>query len=180
MKLKALKFSDIRVCVHVLIIVTVRRNSRIDIIMRMEGVKKILWVVLMVMMQGVSDAVWLETYMNGTWKISEDTQFDLPLSLRFNNSDLEDIQLNEISLSEAVLEVMLVPDEDWKLDFVNRTVQFSGTEVLEEVNKSLVFSGYYWGRTHLAFYLIRDDLHPEANVTLLRDDLEVQTGRQTL
>lgn len=147
--------------------------------MKMQGVKIIMWGVVMVMMKGVSEAVWLETYMNGTWKVSEDTQFALPLSLRFNSSDLEDMQLKEVSLSEAVLEVMVVPDEDWKLDFVNRSVQFSGTEVLEEVNKSLVFSGYYWGRTHLAFYLIRDDLHPEANVTLLRDDLEVQYRQTT-
>lgn len=143
--------------------------------MRMKGVKMIMWVGVMVMMQGVSQAVWLETFRNGMWKVSEDTQVSLPLSLRFNTSDLEETPLKEVALSEVVLEVMVVPDEDWKLDFVNKSVQFSGTEMLEEVNKSLVFSGYYWGRTRLAFYLIRDVLHPEANATLLRDDLEVQT-----
>ncbi|KAK4314771.1 hypothetical protein Pmani_013972 [Petrolisthes manimaculis] len=134
----------------------------------------IMWAVVLM---GVCDAVWLETYRNGTWKIPEDTLFALPLSLRFNTSDLKDeataAQLKGISLFEAVFEVMVVPDEDWKLDFVNTSVQFSGIEVMDKVNKSLVFSGYYWGRTQLSFYLTRDDLHPEANVTLLRDDLEV-------
>lgn len=119
--------------------------------------------------------VWLETFHDdGVWKVPEDTLHQLTFSLRLNSTDF--VHINPWSLQKAILEVTVVPDEDWKLDWVNRSVQFTGQEAKDEVNKSLVFSGYYWGRTVVSFYLTRNDLLPQTNHTLLRDDLVVSCG----
>ncbi|XP_071533411.1 ileal sodium/bile acid cotransporter-like [Panulirus ornatus] len=122
--------------------------------------------------------VYLETFQTGVWKVKEDTFYNLTLSLRFNVSDAPSVW--EQGLEEARLVVTVVPDQEGKLDFVNPNVFFTAEEVLAEVNKTLTFSGYYWGITHLSFYLTQNDLDPDFNTTLLRDDLAITVDRMAL
>ncbi|XP_045584538.1 ileal sodium/bile acid cotransporter [Procambarus clarkii] len=122
--------------------------------------------------------VYLETFHSGVWKVPEDTPLNLTLSLGFNASDA--VCSDGRDLTEAWLEVTVVLDEDWKLDIVNKSVQFRVAEVCARVNKSLAFSGYYWGLTKLAFFLTHNDLDPYfTNATLLRDDLRITVDRKT-
>ncbi|XP_045584542.1 hepatic sodium/bile acid cotransporter [Procambarus clarkii] len=123
-------------------------------------------------------AVYLETFHSGVWKVPEDTPLNLTLSLGFNASDA--VCSDGRDLTEAWLEVTVVLDEDWKLDIVNKSVQFRVAEVCARVNKSLAFSGYYWGLTKLAFFLTHNDLDPYfTNATLLRDDLMITVDRKS-
>lgn len=135
------------------------------------------WTVLLVVtLVEACHGLYLETFQTGVWKVTEDTLHNLTLSLRFNASDAPGGE--EQDLSEAQLVVTVVPDEDWKLDFVNSSIYFTAQEVYDEVNKTLTFSGYYWGLTHLAFYLTQNDLDPGFNTTLLRDDVSVSIFSQ--
>lgn len=145
---------------------------------------------------GVEQDVFLEIFPSGVWKIPEDTLHNLTLSLRFNHSDSSsslfssfspyfgtssedldqkpDIQVENRDPDAAILVVTVVLDEEWKLDFVNSSAIFTAQEVSVHVNKTLTFSGYYWGLSKLSFYLTRNDLDPHfSNGTLLRDDLSV-------
>lgn len=115
-------------------------------------------------------ALYLDVSHSGVWKLPEDTPHDLQFALRFNASDL----LPHVP-PEALLGVTVVPDEAWKLSFVNDTVLFTAEEVLRGMNKSVTFTGYYWGTTELTFYLTRNDLDPDFDdpVLLSEDDLAV-------
>lgn len=118
-----------------------------------------------------SAGLYVETFTPTTWKVLEDTDYNLTLSLRLNSSDVFDASLDPTATQ---LEVVVTPDEEWKLDFVSRNLQFSLDEVLREENKSVTFSGYYWGRTQISLYLLHNDLDLKpSNATLLRDDLYV-------
>lgn len=118
-----------------------------------------------------SASLYVETFTPTTWKVVEDTDYNLTLSLRLNSSDVFDASLDPTATQ---LQVVVTPDEDWKLDFVSRYLEFSLDEVLREENKSVTFSGYYWGRTRLSLSLFHDDLDLKpSNGTLLRDDLYV-------
>nr|XP_045584540.1 uncharacterized protein LOC123746811 isoform X1 [Procambarus clarkii] len=130
-----------------------------------------------VYLESFQSDVYLETFHSGVWKVPEDTPLNLTLSLGFNASDA--VCSDGRDLTEAWLEVTVVLDEDWKLDIVNKSVQFRVAEVCARVNKSLAFSGYYWGLTKLAFFLTHNDLDPYfTNATLLRDDLRVIVDRK--
>ncbi|KAK8733163.1 hypothetical protein OTU49_006497, partial [Cherax quadricarinatus] len=122
-------------------------------------------------------AVYLETFQSGVWKVPEDTLHNLTLSLGFNASEV--ICDHGSDLKEAQLVVTVMPDEEWKLDFVDTKANFTAEEVCEGVNKSLTFSGYYWGVTRLTFLLTHNDLDPYfTNSTLLRDDLMILVDRK--
>ncbi|XP_045584657.1 ileal sodium/bile acid cotransporter-like [Procambarus clarkii] len=122
--------------------------------------------------------VYLETFQSGTWVVAEDTSLNLTLSLGFNGSTAVcNVRRN---LRQAQLVVTVVLEEDWKLDFVNMSAHFTAEEVCAQVNKSLTFSGYYWGVTKLAFFLTRNDVNPYfSNATLLSDDLTITVDRMT-
>ncbi|KAK4327364.1 hypothetical protein Pmani_002192 [Petrolisthes manimaculis] len=82
--------------------------------------------------------VWLETFHDvggDEWKVPEDTIHTLTFSLRFKFHRPHTHR--SMVTEEAILEVTVVPDEEWKLDWVNRSVQFTGQEAMDEVNKSL-------------------------------------------
>ncbi|XP_063612531.1 ileal sodium/bile acid cotransporter-like [Penaeus indicus] len=124
-----------------------------------------------------SAGLYVEIFTPTTWKVMEDTDYNLTLSLRLNSSDVFDASLDPTATQ---LEVVVTPDEEWKLDFVSRNLQFSLDEVLREENKSVAFSGYYWGRTRISLYLLRNDLDLTSNATLLRDDLYIIVDRKAL
>ncbi|KAG7172297.1 Ileal sodium/bile acid cotransporter-like 3 [Homarus americanus] len=122
--------------------------------------------------------VYLEVFPSAEWKVPEDTLHHLTLSLGFNENDTYCDGGQD--LTEAQLVVTVVPDEDWKLDFVNRSIHFTVEEVCDHVNKSLTFSGYYWGLTKLSFYLTTNyHLLHLYNNTLLRDDVLITVDRKT-
>ncbi|KAK7067112.1 hypothetical protein SK128_011282 [Halocaridina rubra] len=133
-----------------------------------------------------SHGIYLEVDRTGVWKIPEDTLHNLTVSLRFNISSEYDTGVSNlpaeyIPASEPKLVVRVQADEDWKLDFVNPVVEFSPEDVYEETNKSITFSGYYWGLSKLRFFLTRNDLDPTfQNETILRDDLMVVIDRKVL
>lgn len=132
---------------------------------------------LLVVVVGVLPAargVYVDVVHSGVWKVPEDTPHDLTFSLGFNDSDLG--SPSSPPSGDAQLGVTVVPDADWKLDFVNDTVLFTAEEVFRGVNKSVTFTGYYWGTTKLAFYLTRNDLDPDFNESVLLngDDLAVR------
>ncbi|XP_047468766.1 sodium/bile acid cotransporter-like [Penaeus chinensis] len=124
-------------------------------------------------------AVYLDVSHSGVWKLPEDTPHDLQFALCFNDSDL--LPLPHVP-PEALLAVTVVPDEAWKLSFVNDTVLFTAEEVFQGVNKSVTFTGYYWGTTELTFYLTRNDLDPDFDqrVLLSEDDLAITIDRKSL
>nr|XP_045606563.1 ileal sodium/bile acid cotransporter-like [Procambarus clarkii] len=111
------------------------------------------------------------------WTVFEDTPYNLTLSLRFNDSDY--VCGERRDLTEAQLEVMVVLDEDWKLDLINSRVVFTAEEVCARVNKTVGFSGFYWGLTKMTFFLTRNDLDPDFNNTaILWDDLMITVDRR--
>lgn len=125
-------------------------------------------------------SLYLETFHSGIWKVPEDTDNTLNISLRFNASSETERDLETPHDLGALLVVTVVPDEDWKLYFVNSSAVFTGQEVRDEVVKNITFSGYYWGLTQLSFYLTRNDLDSDfKNRTLLRDDLQVVIDRRS-
>ncbi|XP_042216169.1 ileal sodium/bile acid cotransporter-like [Homarus americanus] len=124
------------------------------------------------------EGVYLETFPSGMWIVPEDTLHHLTLSLGFNASDA--YCSGGQDLTNAQLVVTVVPDEDWKLDFVNRSIHLTVEEVCDHVNKSLTFSGYYWGLTKLSFYLTTNyHLLHLSNNTLLRDDMLITIDRKS-
>ncbi|XP_068203949.1 uncharacterized protein [Palaemon carinicauda] len=143
-----------------------------------------LWIILIqgLLVFGRSSACnpHLETFHTGIWKVPEDTQHTLNISLSFNESSEMKRNFQTSEDLEALLVVTVVPEEDWKLDFVHSSVVFTAQEVNEGVVKNITFSGYYWGITQLSFYLTRNDLDPDfKNRTLLRDDLQVVVDRRS-
>lgn len=143
----------------------------------MSGYSAVLSAFLLVAaVEGLVPAVYLDLFHSGVWKVPEDTPHELQFALHFNDSDL----LAPRVPPEAWLGVTVVPDEEWKLDFVNDTVLFTAEEVSKGVNKSVTFTGYYWGTTELTFYLTRNDLDPQFDdpVLLSKDDLAVGGRRE--
>ncbi|XP_042216170.1 ileal sodium/bile acid cotransporter-like [Homarus americanus] len=144
-----------------------------------------LWCMLVVVVvEGIvgdtaDNGVYLEIFPSAEWKVSEDTLHHPTLSLGFNENDTYCDGGQD--LTEAQLVVTVVPDEDWKLDFVNRSIHFTVEEVCDHVNKSLTFSGYYWGLTKLSFYLTTNyHLLHLSNNTLLRDDVLITVDRKSM
>ncbi|KAK7068580.1 hypothetical protein SK128_003564 [Halocaridina rubra] len=119
----------------------------------------------------------LNVYPSGFWLVPEDANHTLTISLNVNDSNVNNAVQNA---SSTDLKIKIVPDEDWKLDFVNDSAYFTSEEIAEGTNKSIVFSGFYWQRTQLKFYLITvnatDDIL-SINGTLLRDDVVIGVTR---
>ncbi|XP_045123602.1 ileal sodium/bile acid cotransporter-like [Portunus trituberculatus] len=103
----------------------------------------------------------LLVHPSGQWKVPEDTLHNLTVSLSLNTSEAERALQGAAG---AVVEVAALHRNSWRLDWQRRVAQFSPEEAAEGVNKTLTFSGYYWGRTHVGLFLTRNDLHltPEA------------------
>lgn len=146
--------------------------------------RKCIILAIVVTLASGASSLYLETFHTGIWKVAEDMQHTLNLSLRLSaNESMEAFPAADGFLENpgALLVVTAVPDEDWKLQFVNSSAVFTAQEVLEGATKNIAFSGYYWGFTHLAFYLTRNDLDPKfENRTLLRDDLEIVVDRGSM
>lgn len=97
----------------------------------------------------------LLVYPSGEWKVPEDTQHNLTVSLQLDDGEVERALSGPAT---AVLEVAAIHREAWRLEWQRQVVRFSPEEAAEGVNKTLTFSGYYWGRTHVGLFLTRDDL----------------------
>lgn len=125
------------------------------------------WLVVALMVFGAERgaALQLLVYPSGEWKVQEDTQHNLTVSLELDDAEV----VRALSgPATAVLEVAALHHETWRLDWQRRAARFSPQEAVEGINKTLTFSGYYWGRTHVGFFLTRDDLHL-ASLGHLRD-----------
>ncbi|XP_063868660.1 ileal sodium/bile acid cotransporter-like [Scylla paramamosain] len=125
--------------------------------------KAVAWVVAAVVLcvAGRGAGFRLLVHPSGQWKVPEDTLHNLTVSLSLNASEAEWALQGEAG---AVVEVVALHRDSWRLDWQIRAAQFSPQEAAEGVNKTLTFSGYYWGRTHVGLFLTRNDLHltPEA------------------
>lgn len=104
---------------------------------------------------GRAAALQLLVYPSGEWKVPEDQQHNLTVSLQLDGGEVAQALAGPAT---AVLEVAALHREAWRLDWQRQTAQFSPEEAAEGVNKTLTFSGYYWGRTHVGLFLTRDDL----------------------
>lgn len=128
--------------------------------------KAALWVVVVVAAvvcgAGRGAAFQLLVHPSGQWKVPEDTVHSLTLTLSLNAS--EEAQALQGATAGAVVEVTALHRDAWRLDWQRRAAQWSPQDAAEGVNKTLTFSGYYWGRTHVGLFLTRNDLHftPEA------------------
>lgn len=104
---------------------------------------------------GQGTALQLLVYPSGEWKVPEDTQHNLTVSLELDDGEVVRALAGPAT---AVLEVAALHRETWRLDWQRRTARFSPQEAAEGINKTLTFSGYYWGRTRVGLFLTRDDL----------------------
>ena len=116
------------------------------------------WLVVGLVVCGAGGCAGLHllVYPSGEWKVPEDTLHNLTVSLRLNQSEVDPALAVP---AEAVLEVAALHRDEWRLDWQRRVVQFSPQEAVEGVNKTLTFSGFYWGRTHVGLFLTRNDLN---------------------
>lgn len=112
---------------------------------------------------GRGTALQLLVYPSGEWKVPEDMQHNLTVSLLL---DVEEEALALKGPATAVIEVAALHREPWRLDWQRQAVRFSLQEATEGTNKTLTFSGYYWGRTHVGLFLTRDDLPLVSSVHL--------------
>ncbi|KAK7065535.1 hypothetical protein SK128_001017 [Halocaridina rubra] len=145
---------------------------------------RLLWSLAFMTIPSVDcSSLYLETFHTGIWKVPEDVIHTLNVSLRLNSSqDANEYGFTkQLENAKSLLMVEVFVEGEWAVKFANRSSPFTADEVLKGVNKSLQFSGFYWGISRLSFFLTRNDFDPEfENMTLLRDDLEVVIDRGSI
>ncbi|CAL4064562.1 unnamed protein product, partial [Meganyctiphanes norvegica] len=121
-----------------------------------------------------SNALDLHVYPE-SFILPEETPTEMIVSLEFNMSYAVDRDLAE---SNAQMMVTVQSEGNWELIFDNPTVVFTANEVIGRVNKTIIFSGYYWGYNTLNFYLavnnVSDSFLPGH---LIKTGVQVKTDR---